>query len=85
MVEHNAQPLYQCTRATHTTHRTTKSNSCHTSGINYLNAGDTIHIRDLASHRYALLDPSKSFFGLIKMGDIRGMSNSRSVSAPNSP
>lgn len=74
IVELNSEPLYQCTRATHTTHRVIKSNTCHTSGVNYLNAGDQIHIRDLGNHRYSLFDPSKSFFGLVKLGEIRGSS-----------
>lgn len=72
IVEHNAEPLYQCTTATHSNQRVTKSNTCHTAGINYLSAGDRIHIKDLGSHRYALFDASKSFFGLIKVGDLRG-------------
>lgn len=83
IVEHNSEPLYQCTTATHSNQRVTKSNTCHTAGINYLNAGDRIHIKDLGSHRYTLFDASKSFFGLIKVGDLRGGSGG-SVSTSSS-
>lgn len=71
VVERNSRSLFQCTTATHTDHRQTKSNTCHTSGITYLTSGDTLFVRDLGSHRYTLFDSAKSFFGLIKLGDIR--------------
>lgn len=81
IIEHNSEPLYQCTTATHSNQRVTKSNTCHTAGINYLNAGDKIHIKDLGSHRYTLFDAAKSFFGLIKVGDLRGSGNNYSTSS----
>lgn len=71
VIEHNSEPLFQCTTSTHSNQHVTKSNTCHTSGINYMSVGDTIRVKDLGSERHTLFDAAKSFFGLIKLGDVR--------------
>lgn len=78
VIELNSEPLFQCTTTTISTEHKTKSNTCHTSGISYLNSGDRIHIKDLGSHRYALFDAAKSFFGLVRLGDLRALTSSGS-------
>lgn len=75
IVERNSRPLFQCTTATHTADRQEKSNTCYTGGIAHLSRGDVIFVRDLGFHRYTLFDTAKSFFGLIKLGDLRGIEN----------
>jgi TNF(Tumour Necrosis Factor) family len=44
-----------------------KTNSCYTSGLIHLNNGDKVRLRDIGHHRSVLLEPSKSYFGLIKI------------------
>ncbi|CRL03371.1 CLUMA_CG016265, isoform B [Clunio marinus] len=67
VIEVNNRVRYQCTTMTHTTSRVTKINSCYTSGLIHLRHGDKIQLRDIGNHRSVLLEPSKSFFGLIKI------------------
>jgi len=67
VIELNNRVHYQCTTMTHTTSRVTKINSCYTSGLIHLRNGDKIQLRDIGNHRSVLLEPSKSFFGLIKI------------------
>ncbi|KAG4076639.1 hypothetical protein HA402_001926 [Bradysia odoriphaga] len=71
VVQHNAQPFLQCTSMTHSHQPVIKSNTCFTSGVVYLRNGDTIQLNDLGNHRYTLFEPTKSFFGIIKIGDAR--------------
>lgn len=75
VIELNESPLFQCTTTTLSTERHTKSNTCHTSGVTYINANDRIHIKDLGSRRYALFKEEQSFFGLVRLGDLRGTMN----------
>lgn len=51
----------------HTTSKVTKTNTCYTSGLIHLKSGDKIKIRDLGNHRTVMLEPSRSFFGLVKI------------------
>lgn len=53
---------------THSVDRVTKSNTCFTSGVTLLKADDNIRISDLAYDRHVILDPVRSFFGLVKLG-----------------
>lgn len=52
---------------THGSHGEPKTNSCYTSGLIHLRNGDKIRLRDVGNHRYVLMQPNKSFFGLIKI------------------
>lgn len=71
VIEHNNREKYQCTTMTHTgSTDKPKTNSCYTSGLIHLRNGDKIRLRDLGNHRYVLLQPSKSYFGLIKINLI---------------
>lgn len=63
---------------TPTTHRVSKANTCHTGGVTFLRADDTVKIKDVGHHRYVILDSDKSFFGLVKLASI---SSQRQVQA----
>ena len=66
-MQQNNKAVLQCVTTTHSPK--TKSNTCYTAGIIHARAGDTIHVADHGSNRYSLFDASKSFFGLVKLGD----------------
>ncbi|XP_037923388.1 protein eiger isoform X2 [Hermetia illucens] len=67
-IEKNGVPFLICTTMTHSVDRVTKSNTCFTSGVTLLKADDNIRISDLAYDRHVILDPVRSFFGLVKLG-----------------
>lgn len=69
-IELNNRKVYQCSTMTQTNHDVSnklKINSCYTSGLINLNVGDKIQIKDHGYHRNVTLEPSKSFFGLVKI------------------
>lgn len=82
-IELNDQTQYQCLTMTHTTSRVTKTNSCYTSGLIHLKHGDKIQLRDIGNHRSVLLEPSKSFFGLIKINLMPSAAESSEVESFN--
>lgn len=63
---HNEHEVFQCTVMTHTEANLTKYNSCYTSGLVYLNSNDRLVIRNIHS-REVVLEPLKSFFGLVRI------------------
>ncbi|KAF2881970.1 hypothetical protein ILUMI_24198 [Ignelater luminosus] len=67
----NQQVLLQCTTMTHSNDRVSKSNTCYTAGVDYLVEGDQISVRDLSDGRYSLFETGKSFFGVVKLGEVR--------------
>lgn len=48
-------------------HQANQSDSCYTGGLIHFNAKDILSIKGLDSHRFIILDPIKSFFGLFKV------------------
>lgn len=82
-IELNNNVRYQCTTMTHTTSRVTKINSCYTSGLINLKNGDKIQLRDIGNHRSVMLEPSKSFFGLIKINMVPNTVESSEVESFN--
>lgn len=60
----------QCSTMTHSTHRVSKTNTCHTSAVAFLRADDQIKVVNLGNHRLAIFEAAKSFFGLIKLSGI---------------
>jgi hypothetical protein len=48
----------------------------------HLKSGDRIKLRDIGNHRSVLLEPSKSFFGLIKI-NLMPMTESSEVESIN--
>ncbi|KAK5639644.1 hypothetical protein RI129_012136 [Pyrocoelia pectoralis] len=67
----NKEVFLQCTTMTHSTERIVKGNTCYTAGLTLLNEGDEVNVQDLGTGRYSIFEPGKSFFGLIKIADIR--------------
>ena len=63
----NNDPFLLCTVMTHTRHTTTKANTCYTSGLRYLEAGDEIYLKDLESRRFSVHLPAHTFFGIVQM------------------
>ncbi|XP_030746246.1 uncharacterized protein LOC115875047 isoform X2 [Sitophilus oryzae] len=67
----NDDTILQCTVFSNTSRRTMKGNTCYTAGAEYLAENDKISLGDLSDGRYSLFEPGKSFFGVIKLGDVR--------------
>lgn len=66
-----AEPLLQCTTMTHSVARVTKGNTCFTAGVEYLEENNRITLADISDQRYSVFTPEKSFFGVIKLGDVK--------------
>lgn len=47
-----------------------KANTCYTAGATHLREGDKLFLRDIEPMRYSVLQPSKTFFGLIRMAAV---------------
>ena len=47
-----------------------KANTCYTAGATQLREGDKLFLRDVEPMRYSVLQPSKTFFGLIRLAPI---------------
>ncbi|KAK9890335.1 hypothetical protein WA026_010432 [Henosepilachna vigintioctopunctata] len=67
----NFDVLLQCTTTSHSSERMMKGNTCYTASVTYLDTNDTISVSDITDGRYSLFEPGKSFFGLIKLGDVK--------------
>lgn len=48
-----------------------KSRSCFSAQVIVLHAGDHLVLKDIGSARYTLFQHDKSFFGLVKLGELR--------------
>lgn len=70
VVQVNTTPFLQCTTMTETRSGGSKSNSCFTAGITQLKENDRILVRDIETNRYSIFKPEKSFFGLMRIGEI---------------
>ncbi|XP_065165109.1 protein eiger-like [Atheta coriaria] len=70
-VYRNQEMILQCTTMTHSTTRVRKSNTCYTAGVEKLAAGDRVYVRDLSNERLSLFEKGKSFFGVLKLSDMR--------------
>jgi hypothetical protein len=55
------------TQLNHNVAHKPKTNSCYTSGLVKLKSGDVLKIEDHGYHRDVMLEPSQSFFGLVKI------------------
>ncbi|XP_003247539.2 protein eiger-like [Acyrthosiphon pisum] len=61
----NDEKILGCTSTRH--QDTQASDSCYTAGLIYFNSKDNLSIRGLDTHRFIILDPVKSFFGLFRI------------------
>lgn len=64
----NGRPLLQCTAYSPGTGH--KSHSCFSAQVTILHAGDHLVLKDISA-RYTLFQYDKSFFGLVKVGELR--------------
>ena len=66
----NNIPWLTCTTMTHTPSPTTKTNTCYTGGVRFLEQGDKIVIKNTDTNRFAVMLPSHSFFGAVQLSDV---------------
>ncbi|XP_055708103.1 uncharacterized protein LOC129804631 isoform X4 [Phlebotomus papatasi] len=71
LVQHNGQTFLHCERMTYSDREVNKTNTCYTSGVAVLRPNDQIVVKDTEHHRFVLFHPYTSFFGLVKLGDLR--------------
>jgi len=65
-IQVNKKSLIKCLTM-EASNREEKTNTCYTGAATYLNADDTISIRDLEPDRHSILLPDRSFFGLLRL------------------
>ncbi|XP_012536919.1 uncharacterized protein LOC105837019 [Monomorium pharaonis] len=65
----NGRPVLQC--MVYSPGVGHKSRSCFSAQITILQAGDHLVLKDIGSARYTLFQHDKSFFGLVKVGEVR--------------
>ncbi|XP_021185603.3 protein eiger [Helicoverpa armigera] len=63
------ETLLQCTQSTHSTDHIDKPNSCFSAAALFLKANDMLAVRNTGGDRHSLMQPEKSFIGLIKLAD----------------
>ncbi|XP_045770391.1 protein eiger-like [Maniola jurtina] len=61
--------LLQCAQSSHSSERLEKPNSCFSAAALFLKAGDRLAVRNTGGDRHSLMQPEKSFIGLIKLAD----------------
>ncbi|CAH1153749.1 unnamed protein product [Phaedon cochleariae] len=67
----NDQMILQCTLTIHSVERKLKGNTCFTAGVEHFSEGDRLSLADITPGRLSLFEKGKSFFGLVKLGDIK--------------
>lgn len=63
------ETLLQCAQSSHTSEPMDKPNSCFSASALFLKAGDRLAVRNTGGDRHSLMQPEKSFIGLIKLAD----------------
>lgn len=61
--------LLQCAQSSHSAEPLEKPNSCFSAAALFLKAGDRLAVRNTGGDRHSLMEPEKSFIGLIKLAD----------------
>lgn len=72
LVQRNSENILQCRVTAPSSERLLKGNTCYTAGVVYLDENDRISIDDISDGRFTLFVPGYSFFGMIKLGDVKG-------------
>lgn len=70
----NTEPFLRCVTSTHSESSLPKANTCYTAGASFLREGDKLFLRDIEPMRYSVLQPSKTFFGLIRLAPLTDFS-----------
>lgn len=63
------ETLLQCAQSSHSSQPLDKPNSCFSASALFLRAGDRLAVRNTGGDRHSLMQPEKSFIGLIKLAD----------------
>ncbi|CAK1602376.1 unnamed protein product [Parnassius mnemosyne] len=61
--------LLQCAQSSHSVEPLEKPNSCFSAAALFLRAGDRLAVRNTGGDRHSLMQPEKSFIGLVKLAD----------------
>ncbi|XP_045493390.1 protein eiger [Colias croceus] len=61
--------LLQCAQTSHSNEPTDRPNSCFSASALFLRAGDRLAVRNTGGDRHSLMQPEKSFIGLVKLAD----------------
>lgn len=68
----NSQVVLQCVTSAYSLKNVTnKSNTCFTGGLIKCNAGDKISVKTTAPGRRIILEATRSFVGLFKVGEFQ--------------
>jgi hypothetical protein len=70
----NTEPFLRCITSAFSETSFPKANTCYTAAATQLREGDKLFLRDIEPLRYSVLQPSKTFFGLIRMAPIADFS-----------
>lgn len=63
------ETLLQCAQSSHSVEPQDKPNSCFSASALFLKAGDRLAVRNTGGDRHSLMQPEKSFIGLVKLAD----------------
>lgn len=63
------ETILQCAQSSHSVERIDKPNSCFSASALFLKAGDRLAVRNTGGDRHSLMQPEKSFIGLVKLAD----------------
>ncbi|XP_072940001.1 uncharacterized protein egr [Epargyreus clarus] len=63
------ETLLQCAQSSHSSEPLDKPNSCFSAAALFLKAGDRLAVRNTGGDRHSLMQPEKSFIGLVKLAD----------------
>ncbi|XP_059050941.1 protein eiger [Achroia grisella] len=61
--------LLQCTQSSHSVEALEKANTCFSAAALFLRAGDRLAVRNTSGQRHSIMEPEKSFIGLVKLAD----------------
>ncbi|XP_026319631.1 uncharacterized protein LOC113230091 [Hyposmocoma kahamanoa] len=63
------ETLLQCAQSSHSIDPMDKPNSCFSAAALFLKAGDKLAVRNTGGDRHSIMQPEKSFIGLVKLAD----------------
>ncbi|XP_066256787.1 uncharacterized protein egr [Euwallacea similis] len=67
----NNDMILQCTVQMHSGVGIQKGNTCYTAGVEYIAENDRISLEDIFGNHYTVFEQGRSFFGVVKLGDIK--------------
>ncbi|XP_066138757.1 uncharacterized protein egr [Euwallacea fornicatus] len=67
----NNNAILQCTVQIHSGVGVQKGNTCYTAGVEYIGENDRISLEDIFGNHYTVFEQGRSFFGVVKLGDIK--------------